>query len=159
MVNFELVSSLFPEWVMLPFLFMVISGLLSTTDSNLCAVASLTSDFGGSMGAAKGSMLALLVLAIVIANIPGLAVTDLFLVYGALRATTMLPTVLTLKGKSLSASGVTAGIAASLVIGMPVFIVGTITGSAAMKTAGSLCALLLSGVICMVTAPRKGAMV
>lgn len=104
-------------------------------------------------------MLALLVLAIVIANIPGLAVTDLFLVYGALRATTMLPTVLTLKGKSLSASGVTAGIAASLVIGMPVFIVGTITGSAAMKTAGSLCALLLSGVICMVTAPRKGAMV
>lgn len=159
MVNFELVSSLFPEWVMLPFLFMVISGLLSTTDSNLCAVASLTSDFGGSMGAAKGSMLALLVQAIVIANIPGLAVTDLFLVYGALRATTMLPTVLTLKGKSLSASGVTAGIASSLVIGMPVFIVGTITGSAAMKTAGSLCALLLSGVICMVTAPRKGAMV
>lgn len=30
MVNFELVFSLFPRWVMLPFLFMVISGLLST---------------------------------------------------------------------------------------------------------------------------------
>lgn len=157
MVNFELVSSLFPGWVMLPFLFMVISGLLSTTDSNLCAVASLTSDFGGGMGTAKGSMLALLVLAIGIANIPGLAVTDLFLIYGALRATTMLPTVLTLKGKVLSADGVTAGVVASLVIGMPIFVIGTVTGSAAMKTAGSLCALLLSGVICMVTAPRKGA--
>ena len=33
----------------------------------------------------------------------------------------------------------------------------TVTGSAAMKTAGSLCALLISGTICMVTAPRKGA--
>ena len=157
MVNFELVASLFPGWVMLPFLFMVISGLLSTTDSNLCAVASLTSDFGGGMRAAKGSMLTLLVLAIAIANIPGLAVTDLFLIYGALRATTMLPTVLALKGKLLSAGGVTAGIVASLVIGMPIFVIGTITGSAAMKTAGSLCALLLSGAICMVTAPRKGA--
>ena len=106
---------------------------------------------------AKGSMLTLLVMAIAIANIPGLAVTDLFLIYGALRATTMLPTVLTLKGKSLSAGGVTAGIVASLVIGMPIFVIGTVTGSAAMKTAGSLCALLISGTICMVTAPRKGA--
>lgn len=157
MVNFELVSSLFPKWVMLPFLFMVISGLLSTTDSNLCAVASLTSDFNGGMRAAKGSMLGLLVLAVCIANIPGLAVTDLFLIYGALRATTMLPTVLTLKGKVLSAGGVTAGIMASLVAGMPIFIIGTIAGSAAMKTIGSLCALLLSGTICMATVPKKGA--
>ena len=36
-------------------------------------------------------MLALLVLAVGIANIPGLAVTDLFLIYGTLRATTMFP--------------------------------------------------------------------
>lgn len=156
MVNFELVTNLFPQWVMLPFLFMVISGLLSTADSNLCAVASLTSDFNGGLRAAKGSMLALLALAIGVANIPGLAVTDLFLVYGTLRATTMLPTVLTLKGKRLTAGGVTAGVAASLVVGMPVFIAGTITGNAALKTAGSLCAVLLSGAVCMVTAPRKG---
>lgn len=33
-VNFELVSNLFPKWVMIPFLFMVVSGLLSTVDSN-----------------------------------------------------------------------------------------------------------------------------
>lgn len=157
LVNFELVGSLFPKWVMLPFLFMVISGLLSTADSNLCAIASLTSDFGGGIKAAKGSMLALLVLAIGIANIPGLTVTDLFLVYGALRATTMLPTVLTLKGRQLTAKGVFSGIVASLIVGMPIFVVGTITGNAALKTIGCLCAVLLSGIVCMVTAPRKGA--
>lgn len=156
MVNFELVTNLFPAWAMLPFLFMVISGLLSTADSNLCAVASLTSDFGVGIRAAKGSMLALLALAVGIANIPGLAVTDLFLIYGTLRATTMLPTLLTLKGKSLRAGGVTAGVVASLVVGMPIFITGTFLGSPALKTVGSLCALLISGVICMVTAPRKG---
>ncbi len=154
MVGFELVQSIFPAWVMLPFLFMLISGLLSTVDSNLCAAASLTSDFGGGMKAAKGSMLLVLALAILIANIPGLTVTGLFLVYGALRSTTMLPTVLTLKGKALSARGVFAGVLASLVIGMPIFIVGTITGNAALKTAGSLCAVLLSGVVSLAMSRR-----
>lgn len=159
MVNFELVTNLFPAWVMLPFLFMVASGLLSTVDSNLCAVASLTSDFGGGMKAAKGSMLALLALAVGIANIPGLAVTDLFLIYGALRATTMLPTVLTLKGKVLSARGIFVGVLASLVIGMPVFVIGTFSGDPMLKTIGCLCAVLLSGAVCLLTAPGKGAAV
>ena len=155
MVGFELVQSIFPAWVMLPFLFMLISGLLSTVDSNLCAAASLTSDFGGGMKAAKGSMLLVLALAILIANIPGLTVTGLFLVYGALRSTTMLPTVLTLKGKALSARGVFAGVLASLAVGMPVFIMGTIVGNAALKAAGSLCTVLLSGVV-SVALSRKG---
>ena len=155
LVNFELVTHLFPAWVMIPFLFMVISGLLSTADSNLCAVASLTSDYGGKMGAAKSAMVLLLVLAVGIANIPGLTVTDLFLIYGTLRATTMLPTVLTLKGKKLTAAGVTVGIIASMAIGMPVFIVGTVAQSALLKTVGSLCAVLISGFICLITAPRK----
>ena len=156
MVNFELVTNLFPAWVMLPFLFMVASGLLSTVDSNLCAVASLTSDFGGGMKAAKGSMLALLALAVGIANIPGLAVTDLFLIYGALRATTMLPTVLTLKGKVLSARGIFVGVLASLVIGMPVFVIGTFSGDPMLKTIGCLCAVLLSGAVCLLTDHGKG---
>lgn len=155
MVNLEMVTSMFPKWVMLPFLFMLLSGLLSTVDSNLCAAASLTSDFGGGMKSAKGSMIALLALAIGIANIPGLAVTDLFLIYGTLRATTMLPTVLTLKGKTLSAGGVAGGIVASLVIGMPIFVIGTMAGGSTMKTIGCLCAILISGIVALLTAPRK----
>lgn len=35
MVNFELIQALFPAWVIVPFMFMLISGLLSTVDSNL----------------------------------------------------------------------------------------------------------------------------
>lgn len=155
LVNLELVTALFPKWVMVPFLFMLLSGLLSTVDSNLCAAASLTSDFGGKMHTAKGAMLALLAVGIGVANIPNLAVTDLFLIYGTLRATTVLPTVLTLKGKTLSAGGVAAGITASLVIGMPLFVIGTLNNSSALKTAGSLCAVLLSGIVAVLTAPRK----
>lgn len=147
MVNFELISNLLPYWTMLPFLFMIISGLLSTVDSNLCAMASLSSDFGFKLHTARGIMLALLVAAIIIANIPGLGVTDLFLLYGALRATTMLPTVLTLLGKQLKARAVFWGILVAMLIGIPLFMFGMLNGNLLLQTGGSLCALLLSGLI------------
>lgn len=155
LVNFELISSLLPDWAMLPFLFMVISGLLSTVDSNLCAVASLTSDFNLNLREAKAAMLALLAAAIAIANIPGLGVTDLFLVYGALRATTMLPTVLTLLARPLKAGAVFAGIVSAMLIGIPLFVIGLLGGNVMLQTVGSLCALLLSGLISLVGSSRK----
>lgn len=155
LVNFELISELLPDWAILPFLFMVISGLLSTVDSNLCAVASLTSDFNLNLREAKAAMLALLAAAIAIANIPGLGVTDLFLVYGALRATTMLPTVLTLLARPLKAGAVFAGIVSAMLIGIPLFVIGLLGGNVMLQTAGSLFALLLSGLISLVGSSRK----
>lgn len=156
MVNFELITNLFPSWAMLPFLFMVISGLLSTVDSNLCAAASLTSDFGGGIATAKGSMVLLLILGILIANIPGLTVTHLFLFYCTLRATTLLPTVMTLLGKKLTANGVFFGVVSSFIVGLPIFAYGNIIGSASLKTTGSLITVLLSGIVALAIS-RKGA--
>ena len=146
-VNFELVAALFPKWVSLPFLFMLISGLLSTVDSNLCAVAALTSDGHGTLRTAKAAMLALLVLGIAIANIPGLTVTHLFLLYGTLRAATLLPTMLTLLGKKLSANAVFAGIITSLVLGLPIFAYGTLCDLSLYKTLGSLITVSAAGVV------------
>ena len=153
-VNFELVSHLFPKWVVIPFLFMIISGLLSTVDSNLCAAASLTTDLrmtgnlsnAGKLRLSKAAMLALLLLGILIANIPGLSVTHLFLIYGTLRATTLLPTVMTLMKKRLTGTGVFVGVLLSLCVGLPVFAYGTLTGLSLYKTVGSLTTVLLSGV-------------
>ena len=156
-VNFELISSIFPSWVMLPFLFMVVSGLLSTVDSNLCAVASLTSDFGCSLKTAKASMIWLLALGIVIANIPGMTVTHLFLFYCTLRATTLLPTALTLSGKKLTGKGVFYGILSSFFIGLPVFAYGNISGIAVWKTVGSLLTVLISGTVALTISRRKEA--
>lgn len=161
MVNWEFVMSLLPSWVLVPFLFMIVSGLLSTVDSNLCAAASLTTDWMTKEGsenikASRAVMLALLGVAIMIANIPGLTVTHLFLFYGTLRASTLLPTVMTLLGKRLSANGVFAGVLVSLCVGLPVFAYGNIAGAAMAKTAGSLIAVLSSGVVALL-ASRKGA--
>lgn len=159
MVNFEFVASLLPAWVLVPFLFMIISGLLSTVDSNLCAAASLTTDWMTGEGpdnirASRRVMLCLLAVSILIANIPGLTVTHLFLFYGTLRASTLLLTVMTLLGKRLSANGVFAGVLIALCVGLPIFAYGNIAGVPALKTAGSLTTVLSSGLVA-VLASRK----
>lgn len=146
-INFELISTLFPAWAVIPFLFMIVSGLLSTIDSNLCAISSLTTDVfkEKTLGKAKLGMVALLALGIVVANIPGLTVTCLFLFYGTLRASTLLPTALTLKGVRLKSKGIVIGVVSALAVGLPIFACGTILNSGLYKTLGSLATVLLSG--------------
>lgn len=160
MVNFEIISSMLPAWVIVPFLFMIISGLLSTVDSNLCAAASMTTDYiiDSDIKDSKMSMLALLAVAIGIANIPGLTVTMLFLFYGTLRASTLLPTAMTLLGKRFTGNAVFIGVLCSLIVGLPIFAYGNLANSALFKTVGSLLTVLMSGVVATLLS-RKGAKV
>ena len=150
-INFELISTLFPAWAVIPFLFMIVSGLLSTIDSNLCAISSLTTDIykKKAIGKTKFVMILLLAVGIAVANIPGLTVTHLFLMYGTLRAATLLPTVFTLGGVKLKPQGIVAGIVSALVIGLPIFGYGNIQGIAIYKTAGSLLTVILSGAVAL----------
>ena len=155
MVNFELIQALFPAWVIVPFMFMLISGLLSTVDSNLCAIASLTTDLkvigklkdADKIRVSKLAMVALLIAGILISNIPGLTVTHMFLFYGTLRATTMLPTMLTLLKVKLTSNGVVAGIITSFAVGLPIFACGTVFDIPEYKTIGSLLTVLLAGFV------------
>lgn len=157
-INFELISTLFPTWAVIPFLFMIVSGLLSTIDSNLCAVSSLTTDIfkEKTLGKTKFAMILLLAVGIAVANIQGLTVTHLFLMYGTLRAATLLPTVFTLKGIKLTPNGVIAGIISALIIGLPVFGYGNMHGIAIYKTAGSLLTVILSGAVALVISGKRG---
>lgn len=154
-VNFELIKAILPAWVIVPFMFMLISGLLSTVDSNLCAIASLTTDLEATkdmredkkLKLSKLSMAALLVAGICIANIPGLTVTHMFLFYCTFRATTMLPTMLTLMKVKLKAAGVVTGVITALIVGLPIFAYGTICGVSIYKTVGSLLTVLSAGLV------------
>ena len=134
-------------------------GMGYTVDSNLCAISSLTTDIfkKNTLGKTKIAMVALLVIGIIVANIPGLTVTHLFLMYGTLRAATLLPTIFTLKGVKLKPEGVVTGIATALIIGLPVFAYGNITGTAVYKTAGSLLTVLLSGTVALIVSRKRGA--
>ncbi|MDR2740105.1 MAG: hypothetical protein LBB68_09805 [Treponema sp.] len=149
-VNLEIVTSLFPAWSTLPFVFMLVSGLLSTVDSNLCAMASLTTDITKSenMAVPRGAMLLNLALGILIANIPGMTITNLFLFYGTLRASTFAPTVMALQGKGLQ--WVTPGVMIALLAGLPVFAWGTFANLSIVKVAGSLITLGASGAVALI---------
>ena len=153
-INFELIRKFYPSWAVLPFLFMIISGLLSTVDSNLCAVSSLVTDMQGGKDIRKTrtAMIVLLITGILIANIPGMTVTHLFLFYGTLRASTLMPTVLTLKGVRLTPGGIVTGVILALSIGMPVFAYGSFVNNGVYKTLGSLITVLVSGMIALATA-------
>ena len=158
-INFELIRELFPEWAVIPFLFMIVSGLLSTIDSNLCAISSLTTDIlpNNTIKKTKAAMVVLLLLGIAVANIPGLTVTHLFLMYGTFRASTLLPTVLTLKGVELKPEGVVVGVISAILIGLPIFAYGNINGIAIYKTVGSLLTVLLSGGMALLISRKRGA--
>ena len=157
-INFELISTLFPAWAVIPFLFMIVSGLLSTIDSNLCAISSLTTDIfkEKTLGKTKFAMILLLAVGIAVANIPGLTVTHLFLMYGTLRAATLLPTIFTLKGMELKQQGIVAGIISALIIGLPIFGYGNMQGIAIYKTAGSLLTVILSGAVALAVSRKRG---
>ncbi len=157
-INFELISTLFPAWAVIPFLFMIVSGLLSTIDSNLCAISSLTTDVfkEKTLGKTKFAMILLLAVGIAVANIPGLTVTHLFLMYGTLRAATLLPTIFTLRGIELKPWGIVAGIISALIIGLPIFGYGNIQGIAIYKTAGSLLTVILSGAVALAVSRKRG---
>lgn len=163
MVNFELIQALFPAWVIVPFMFMLISGLLSTVDSNLCAIASLTTDLKvtgklndtDKIRVSKLVMVALLIAGILISNIPGLTVTHMFLFYGTLRATTMLPTMLTLLKVKLTSNGVVDGIITSFAVGLPIFACGTVFDIPEYKTIGSLLTVLLAGFVAVLMSARR----
>ena len=101
-------------------------------------------------------MILLLAVGIAVANIPGLTITHLFLMYGTLRAATLLPTVFTLKGVNMTPQGVVAGIITALIIGLPVFGYGNIRGIALYKTVGSLFTVFLSGMISLLVSRRRG---
>jgi Na+/proline symporter len=156
MVNLELVAGLFPAWATLPFVFMLVSGLLSTVDSNLCAMASLTTDIfpdSGNIAVPRGAMLLNLALGILIANIPGMTITSLFLFYGTLRASTFAPTVMALRGRRIK--WVAAGVMVSLAAGLPLFAWGTFASLPLAKAAGSLAALLASGLVSVIGGHRE----
>lgn len=157
-INFELISTLFPAWAVIPFLFMIVSGLLSTIDSNLCAISSLTTDIfkEKTLGKTKFAMVLLLTAGIAVANIPGLTVTHLFLMYGTLRAATLLPTIFTLKGVKLKPEGVVYGIISALAIGLPIFAYGNLNGISIYKTIGSLTTVILSGAVSLIVSRLRG---
>ena len=159
LVNVGAVIAFTPKWFLYLFFLLILSGLISTVDSILCAVSSVAGhdvvkrieDKIGveydSVTVGRVAMVVVAILAVLVANIPGITITYLFLFYGTLRSSVMLPTIFAIKGYKMSESGLFYGILASLAVGLPIFAIGNLNGWVPMIVAGSLLTIGLSGAI------------
>lgn len=159
LVNVGAVIAFTPKWFLYLFFLLILSGLISTVDSIMCAVSSVAghdvvqrieASTGWKCDAVKVARLSIVIvaiLAIAIANIPGITITYLFLFYGTLRSSVMLPTIFAIKGYKMSERGMFYGIMTSICVGLPVFAVGNLFGWVPMIVAGSLLSIGASGVM------------
>lgn len=160
LTNVSSVIAFAPRWYLYVFLIMILSGLMSTVDSILCAVSSVAGHdiverIKERVGAtsisevviARIAMVIIAALAICIANIPGMTITYLFLFYGTLRSSVMLPSCWAIKGVKMSEKGLFWGILLSLSVGLPTFAIGNLNGNVPMIVTGSLLTIGLSGIL------------
>lgn len=151
LTNLEALLHWLPGWVAVPFLIFILSGLVSTLDSNLSAISSMaghdmTSDISRVLWNGRAAMIILAVAGIGIALLPGITITGLFIFYGTLRATTLLPTLAMLLFKRKPSSlGTFVGMVGALAIGGPLSAYGNLAGVTPAIVGGSLSVLALSG--------------
>lgn len=176
LVNVGAVIAFCPKWFLYLFFVLILAGLISTVDSIICAVSSVgghdvwqrvynkysnkireglpTSNIevwcvDNDVKLARMAMVAVTVIAVLIANIPGLTILYLFLLYGTLRSSVMLPTVFAILGKRMTEKGLFYGILTSMIVGLPVFAYGNLVGNIPLIVAGSLFTILASGLIAL----------
>ena len=180
LTNVGAVMAFCPKWFLYLFFVLILSGLISTADSIICAVSSVAGHdvvkrlsmnekwhgriqkniflfilFANEVRAARFAMIVVTIIAILIANIPGLTILYLFLLYGTLRSSVMLPTVFAILGKRMSERGLFYGILTSMIVGLPVFAYGTFTGNIPMIVFGSLFTILASGIMAVRRKPLQ----
>lgn len=176
LINVGAVMAFCPKWFLYLFFVLILAGLISTVDSIICAVSSIAghdvwnriyasySDrthkglstsklmiwfVDHDVSLARVAMVAVTIAAILIANIPGLTILYLFLLYGTLRSSVMLPTVLAILDKRMSERGLFYGILTSMIVGLPIFAYGNFTGNIPMIVFGSLFTILASGLMAL----------
>lgn len=141
------IQGFLPVIALLPFLIAVLAGLTSTLNSMLTSTSSITgTDFTAqeSLRAARRGIIIVAIIGFLVAILPGMTILYLALSYGTLRASTMMPTILTLLKVRTSERGMFWGILGSLAIGWPIFIYGQWNGITSLAVVGSLTVLLLS---------------
>ncbi|MGH8488882.1 MAG: sodium:solute symporter family transporter [Gammaproteobacteria bacterium] len=165
MVGPTTVSYLLPSFMLIAFSVMILAGLCSTLDSILCAVSSITvADLFGAghtpqevdrdvypkqVLLARTSMLVAALVGFGIAMIPNLKILHLFLFYGTLRASTLIPTVLTLYWPRLQSKAVFYAVMGSLIFGAPILALGTYLGNPHLSVTGSLLVIAIGLGVCV----------
>lgn len=159
LTNVAAVTAFLPKWFLYLFFLMILSGLISTVDSVLCAFSSV----GGHdimrrlqekgyckdvnpLSFARWFMVVISLFGVAIANIPLLTITSLWLMYGMFRASVMMPTVFATVGSKMHERGIFYGILAAWIIGWPAYVYASLSGNTPLIVATSLFVVLVPAI-------------
>lgn len=161
-----LVKNYLPQIGTIIFTFMVLAGLAAA------GVAALSA--AGSVGAvdfirffkrdlrdkhvvliSRVTMVIVLTIGLVIALIPEIQILYLVLLVGVFRASLMVPTILSLYWSSLSPNYTFAGIVFGMLVGVPLFVYGSLHNISTISAFGSLAPIMISMVFCIFGAKFK----
>ncbi len=161
MIGVQLVANLLPKWALVLFVVMLLAGLSSTLDSGLSAGSSLfiTDIISKKMNPRKTiflarlSMFGLIVVgllfALLIIYIPQFGLQQLWWIFNTIAAGVLVPTILSLFWKRLSAKGVFWGIIISFIVGLPIFIYGNIIGNSLLIVSSLLFIIIINLLFCL----------
>ena len=134
--NALVIAEFLPAGAAIFFMFMVFAGLVSILDSQFASVANMTGhDIYNKFKVGKGGageiqwarygMVALAVIALIVANVPGMTLMYLFLFFAVLRASVWLPSLITfVKPDLISEKGMFWGILIGAMVGEILFVSG-----------------------------------
>ena len=160
LTNVAAVTAFLPKWFLYLFFIMILAGLISTVDSVLCAFSAV----GGHdiinrlqekgiatnvkpLTFARIFMVVISAMGVCIANIPGLAITTLWLLYGMFRASVMMPTVFATIGSKMHERGIFYGLLSAWLIGWPTYMYASLNGNTPLIVVSSLFVVLVPGIL------------
>jgi urea-proton symporter len=161
------VAHFLPKIGVVIFAIMVLVGLTSAGSAALCAVSSI----GGIdiyrqylhrkatdhqiIRASRISMFIILFIAMVISLLPNVQILYIQLLVGSFRAALLIPTVLALFWRRLSGKAAFYGMLSGIVVGVPLFIYGSLVNNTTLSSLGSLFPILVSTAICLIGSYRS----
>ena len=142
---------------------MILAGLISTVDSVLCAFSSV----GGHdiikrlqengiatnvkpLAFARIFMVVISAIGVIVANLPGLTITTLWLVYGMFRASVMMPTIFATIGSKMHERGIFYGILSAWLIGWPLYVYASLEKNTPLIVFSSLFVCIVPAILAKV---------
>lgn len=172
LVGFVIVKDLLPAGIATLFLFVLLAGLTSTLDSALSASSSLYALVQakpwrkaekrreGTIGQSRGAMVGIGVLGLAIGYLvvltPTFDLKYLWWFLNTIGASVVVPTVLSLYSKRLTARGVLLGSGSGLLVGLPMFVYGSMAGNDYILAATYVVIIGLSLLFCLALRSKEG---
>lgn len=161
-----LVKNYLPQIGVYIFSFMVLAGLVAAGMAALSAAGSVGAidllrlfkkDFSDkkTIFISRITMIVILLIAVSIALIPNIQLLYLVLLIGVFRAALMIPTILSLYWPRLSTNFTFSGIVLGMLMGMPLFIYGSVSKNLLISSLGSLMPIFVSTIFCVLGAILK----